>query len=353
MLQTIAHTLAAPQIRGCHESRVPAALTALADLSCTARVADRHLSVPPRVWALSQFSRHAVAARGYLSGSPSAADGDTVLGLVRVIMLVELVPERSATGRAPGRGVWALVLPQAKKAVVVVAMRDAAAPRELFSSIAEDLWEEVVAEAATLVERPPLGDDVDYRVEVRRSGLLRSSVFRQCARTPQGAHARSAYLHANQRAQEQDAPTAVASCSRQTAGRLAASCWECVSAWQVPDDVNDGVGTGGVCARRGRRQGPSRIGCRCAARRHSWPDARHRRGRYASSRSAAAPRRACAARAAVLCHGGTAGRGGGRIRAGGGLAACGAARRSAARRPRTGVAQRACRASTLRRRAAV
>lgn len=244
MLQTIAHTLAAPQIRGCYESRVPAALTVLADLSCTARVADRHLCVPPRVWALNQFSRHAVAARGYLSGSPSAADGDTVLGLVRVIVLVELVPERSATGRAPGRGVWALVLPQAKKAVVVVAMRDTVAPRELFSSVAEDMWEEVVAEAATLVERPPLGDTSDYRVEVCCAGLPPLLHF-QTVVVKRHEHSSSVYK-----------PVAKGCSMRMlqllwqwTKGTIAATR-ECVSVEQVLcDGVSDGAGTGGVCAR--------------------------------------------------------------------------------------------------------
>eukprot|EP00892_Ulva_mutabilis_P006158 jgi/Ulvmu1/3914/UM018_0137.1 len=164
--QTIAHTLAAPQIRGCYESRVPAALSALAQLSCAARVTDRHLPAPPRVWSLSHLSRHQAAVKSYLSGSRSDADGDTLLGLVRVIVLVEMVPERSVTGRAPGRGVWALLLPQSKKVVVVVAMKDVVAPRELFSSVAEDMWDEVVAEAATMVEQPPLGDTSEYRVEV-------------------------------------------------------------------------------------------------------------------------------------------------------------------------------------------
>lgn len=177
-MQTIAHTLAAPQIRGCYESRVPAWLTALSRLSCTARITDRHILTPPRVWKLDHLSRHNVAARGYLSGADSEADGDAVLGLMRVIVLVEMLPGRSAMGRAPGRGVWALLLPQAKKVVVVVAMRDTVAPRELFSSMAEDLWEEVVGEAAALLERPPLGDTSSYRVEVRFRTLWVSGLCR-------------------------------------------------------------------------------------------------------------------------------------------------------------------------------
>lgn len=194
-MQSIARMLGAPHIRGCYESRTPACLSALAHLSCTARVADRSLAAPPRAWTLHHLFRHPSHAPSYLSGDTSASAATPVttaprgeraaraslgkrasaasrtetegaLGLLRYVIVVVLEGERGGSGRAAGRGVWAVVLPQAKKVVIVVLQKDSSAARELVSVTAQEIWEEVFAEAAQVATGPTLKDASDYAVEV-------------------------------------------------------------------------------------------------------------------------------------------------------------------------------------------
>ena len=182
--------LGAPHIRGCYEARTPACLSALAHLSCTARVADRSLVAPPRAWKLSHLFRHPSHAPSYLSGDASGGTAAPVatephhrraskrtstaphtetegaLGLLRYVIVVVLEAERGGSGRSVGRGVWAAVLPQAKKVVLVVQQRDTSAARELVSVTAQEIWEEVSAEAAQVATGPTLKDVSEYSVEV-------------------------------------------------------------------------------------------------------------------------------------------------------------------------------------------
>lgn len=190
--------LGAPHIRGCYESRTPACLSALAHLSCTARVADRSLAAPPRAWTLSHLFRHPSHAPSYLCGDASGGSSSTpvdtapssqgdrasrgqrakrasmvahnetegALGLLRYVIVVVLEAERAGGGRGCGRGVWAVVLPQAKKVGLVVLQRDSSAPRELVSVTAQEMWEEVCAEVAQVVTGPTLKNASEYTVEV-------------------------------------------------------------------------------------------------------------------------------------------------------------------------------------------
>lgn len=188
--------LGAPHIRGCYESRMPAYLSALEHLSCTARVADRSLVAPPATWTLSNLFRHPSHAPSYLSGdvaagaaAPAGAGAaaaaaraaraprqhtDGALGLLKYVIVVMVDAERGGKGvrSGGGRGVWAVVLPAAKKLIIIMLQRDNMAPRELVSVTAEEMWAEVSAEADKTATGPTLKNAADYTVEVHVTYLL-------------------------------------------------------------------------------------------------------------------------------------------------------------------------------------
>jgi hypothetical protein len=84
--------------------------------------------------------------------------------------------------RFAARGVYVLLLPAAKRVCIVVLQRDRAAPRDLFTVVAEDLWGEAVSAAAESAsdegEGKPthtaslLPDLSEYAVTVRTFGLM-------------------------------------------------------------------------------------------------------------------------------------------------------------------------------------
>jgi hypothetical protein len=100
-MQEMARTMAGPAVRGCYEARVPAALRALTQLGCSARVVDRTLSAPPRGgWPLSSVAYHSAAAPAYLAGSGTTPGS---LGLLRYVGVAAAVPPARVFGAAPSR----------------------------------------------------------------------------------------------------------------------------------------------------------------------------------------------------------------------------------------------------------
>ena len=162
MAQDIARTLESPAVRGCYESRLPLQLLAALHLGCSARVADRHLLEPPRGgWPLSSLAFHTAARPSYLSGG-----GACGLGLLRYVGVFAAAPPTSALGRAATRSVFVTLLPAAKQVSIAVVQRDGAAARELFTVVAEELWQQVQAELAA--EDVPLLEGLeDFAVSVR------------------------------------------------------------------------------------------------------------------------------------------------------------------------------------------
>ena len=163
MLQEMARTMGGPSVRGCYESRVPATLRALAQLGCAARVVDRGITTPPRGgWPLTSLAYHPAAAPAYLAGAGSAGS----LGLLRYVGVAAALPRARAIGGAPSRGVVLVLLPAAKKAVAIVVLADGTAERELYTVVAEEIWEGVVGEVQE-GGAPMLQDAGDYTLKAR------------------------------------------------------------------------------------------------------------------------------------------------------------------------------------------
>jgi hypothetical protein len=141
-MQEIARTMEGLAVRGCYESRVPSSLVAMRQLGCSARVTDTSIISPPHAgWPLSSIAFYPAATPSYLAGG-----GASGLGLLRYVGVAVAMPRAGAFGHSPSRGVFVVLLPAQKKISVTVLLRDGIAARELYTVVAEEAWEQAVAE---------------------------------------------------------------------------------------------------------------------------------------------------------------------------------------------------------------
>jgi hypothetical protein len=160
-LQDISCTLANPAVRGCYEARLPLSLSALLQLGCSARVAERGLLEPPRSgWPVSALSFNSAATPSYLAG-----DGPCGLGLLRYVGIFAAAPAAAMFGRSAERAVYILFVPATRDVSIIVLLRDGTAERELFTMHAEELWEQVRKELEA-EDIPLLHGLQDFRVAV-------------------------------------------------------------------------------------------------------------------------------------------------------------------------------------------